>query len=88
MATLTERTSDNVPGRYYVDASCIACDQCCVMAPGLFARNEETGLSFVCCQPVTEEEIMLAEEALEACAVTAIGNDGVPASMVTAKAVG
>lgn len=76
MATLTERSPENVSGRYYVDTSCIACDQCCMMAPGFFARNEETGASYVCRQPVTDDEIVLVEEALGACAVAAIGNDG------------
>jgi ferredoxin len=75
MATLLERIPENVPGRYYVDASCIACDQCCVMAPSLFARDPESGLSYVCRQPVTEDEIALAEEVMDACAVSAIGND-------------
>ena len=28
MATLAERLPVNVSGRYYVDASCIDCDQC------------------------------------------------------------
>lgn len=76
MATFTERTPDNVPGRYYIDITCIDCDQCRVMAPEFFARNEDTGLSFVRRQPLTEEEIALAEEALEACATASIGNDG------------
>ena len=46
------------------------------MAPDFFARNEDTGLSFVRRQPQTEDEILMAEEALEACATTSIGNDG------------
>jgi len=46
------------------------------MAPDLFARNEDTGLSFVRRQPVTEDDLLLAEEALEACATASIGNDG------------
>jgi ferredoxin len=76
MATLSERTSDNVPGRYYVDSSCIDCDQCRVVAPDLFGRNEDAGLSFVQRQPVTDSELALAEEALEVCATASIGNDG------------
>lgn len=76
MSNLSERTPDNVPGRYYVDSSCIDCDQCRVMAPDLFARNPDTGLGYVKQQPVTEEEIALAEEALAACATNSIGNDG------------
>ncbi|MBI5693679.1 MAG: ferredoxin [Verrucomicrobia bacterium] len=77
MATFAERTPDNVPGRYYVDTTCIDCDQCRVMAPDLFARNDDTGLTFVSRQPVTEDELSLAEEALNACATASIGNDGV-----------
>lgn len=76
MATLSERVSDNVPGRYYIDSSCIDCDQCRVMAPELFARNADTGLSYVQRQPMTEDEISLAEEAMAACATESIGNDG------------
>ena len=77
MATLSDRTPDNVAGRYYIDSSCIDCDQCRVIAPDLFARNEDTALSYVQRQPVTDDEIALAEEALEACATASIGNDGV-----------
>jgi len=76
MATPTERTPDNVPGRYYVDSSCIDCGQCHDTAPELFARNEDTGLAFVRRQPLTEAELTLTEETLEACATGSIGNDG------------
>lgn len=77
MATPTERTPDNTPGRYYVDSSCIDCDQCRLLAPDLFERNPDTGLGYVKRQPVTEDEIALAEEALATCATASIGNDGV-----------
>jgi ferredoxin len=77
MATLAEKNPDNVPGPYYIDASCIDCDQCRALAPEIFARDESTGLGYVKHQPVTPDEIALAEEALELCAVASIGNDGV-----------
>jgi ferredoxin len=77
MANFTDRAPDNVPGRYYIDTSCIDCDQCRVMAPEFFTRNADTGLSYVQRQPVTAEEIALAEEALAACATESIGHDGV-----------
>ena len=76
MATLSDRVPDNVAGRYYTDNTCIDCDQCRVIAPDLFSRNEDTGMSFVSKQPVTEDERRLAEEALDACATASIGNDG------------
>ncbi len=77
MATFSDRTPDNVPGRYYIDTTCIDCDQCRVMAPEFFARNEDSGLSYVQRQPLSAEEIALAEEALGVCATASIGNDGV-----------
>ncbi len=76
MATLTDRLSYNVAGRFYVDSSCIDCDQCRVIAPENFARNEETGTSFVSKQPVTEEEIAKCKEAIDSCATASIGDDG------------
>lgn len=76
MATPTDRNPDNAPGPYYVDSSCIDCDQCRNMAPELFGRNADTGMGYVIRQPVTEDEIALAEEALEACATQSIGHDG------------
>lgn len=76
MATLTDRNPENVPGPYYIDSSCIDCDQCRVIAPELFGRNADTGLSFVQRQPLTAEEIALADEAMTTCATESIGNDG------------
>jgi ferredoxin len=75
MANLTECLPENVAGRYYVDASCIDCDQCRAMAPAFFSRNADTGLSFVCRQPASAAEIALVEEAVAICATSSIGND-------------
>ncbi len=76
MASLNERLPENVTGRYYVDASCIDCDQCRVAAPQIFGRNEDKGMSFVIRQPVTDGEIAEVEEILAGCATASIGNDG------------
>ena len=76
MASVSDRNPCNVPGRYYVDSSCIDCDQCRAMAPELFAREADTGLGYVKRQPANQEEIDLAEEVLNACATASIGNDG------------
>jgi ferredoxin len=76
MATLSERLPENLPGRYYVDASCIDCDQCRALAPQIFSRNEDQGLSFVSQQPTTSEEIAQVEDILSGCATSSIGNDG------------
>jgi ferredoxin len=76
MATLSERIADNIAGRYYTDSTCIDCDQCRVIAPDFFARNDDTGYSYVKKQPVTPEEIAVCDEAIGACATESIGNDG------------
>lgn len=74
--TLPEQSPGNVPGAYYVSLECIDCGLCYDMAPACFRRNEESGLSMVHCQPSNEAELALAEEALQACPVEAIHNDG------------
>jgi ferredoxin len=76
MATPTERLPGNVAGAFYVDASCIDCDQCRAMAPQFFARNDGDGLSIVIRQPETEEEVALVREAMSSCATSSIGDDG------------
>ena len=75
MATLTDRVPQNITGKYYVDSTCIDCDQCRAIAPDFFGRTED-GLSYIKKQPVTAEDIASVDEALEACATCSIGNDG------------
>jgi ferredoxin len=76
VADPTDRVGENVLGTYYVDTQCIDCDVCRDTAPDNFTRSDENGYSFVCKQPETEDERALCEEALAACPVEAIGNDG------------
>ncbi len=75
MANLSDRLPINISGQYYVDASCIDCDQCRAQAPEFFARSDE-GFSYVIRQPVTAEEVSLLEEISAGCATGSIGNDG------------
>ncbi|MCF7687083.1 MAG: ferredoxin [Cephaloticoccus sp.] len=77
MASLSDRLPQNQPGVYYVDSTCIDCDQCRVSAPDIFARDEDAGVSYVQRQPVSAEEIAQIEEVLAECATDSIGNDGV-----------
>ena len=76
MADPNDRVPENVPGTYYVDTNCIDCDVCRDTAPANFTRADRAGYSFVFKQPQTEQETALCEEALLACPVEAIGNDG------------
>jgi ferredoxin len=76
MADKSAKLPINAPGRFYVDNTCIDCDLCRNTAPEFFQRDDESGFSYVARQPVTPEEIALAEEALEGCPCESIGNDG------------
>ena len=75
MASLSDRLPTNAPGKYYVDSTCIDCDQCRVVAPDFFGRTDD-GMSFVTKQPLSAEETALVEDAINACATASIGNDG------------
>ena len=76
MADPKDKVSENVAGRYYVDAQCIDCDVCRVTAPANFLRDEGKGYSFVFRQPGNSEEETQCQEAMDSCPVEAIGDDG------------
>jgi ferredoxin len=76
MANKDNRLPNNVPGKYYVDDACIDCDVCRQTAPDNFGADEEGGFSIVIKQPSSPDEEDLCKEAMEACPVEAIGNDG------------
>jgi len=76
MANFSDRLPENASGRYYVDSSCIDCDQCRELAPEFFERNEDTGLAVVARQPETADEMARVEEVLASCTTGSIGNDG------------
>jgi ferredoxin len=76
MADSDDKLPDNVPGKWYVDSSCIDCDVCRTTAPENFAANEDEGYSFVSKQPENDEENEQMDESMESCPVEAIGNDG------------
>jgi ferredoxin len=77
MANPKDKASENVPGPYYNDTSCIDCDQCRELAPQFFKRQDDGGYTYVYRQPITPEEIALAEEALAICPTDTIGNNGI-----------
>lgn len=76
MADKILKTPENVPGKYYVDNTCIDCDLCRQLAPQSFARLDEAGYSYVYRQPTTPREVAQAEEARASCPTETIGNDG------------
>ena len=71
MATLKQRLPENVTGEFYVDASCIDCGTCRLLAPRSFA--EGTNASYVYAQPETPEDARSAMRALLSCPTGSIG---------------
>ncbi|NBV43186.1 ferredoxin, partial [bacterium] len=56
MASITDQFPDNVPGQFYVDTNCIACDTCVGIAPRHFRLTENFDHAIVIAQPVTASE--------------------------------
>lgn len=76
MADQTQKWKENVPGKMFVDETCIACDACVLSAPKNFAMHEDDGHAYVVKQPETPEEIEACKEAMDGCPVEAIGDFG------------
>ena len=78
MADKAQKVLENIPGRFYVDATCIDCDLCRETAPRNFVRQDDGGYSYVLRQPRDAAEEAACLAALEECPVEAIGDDGDP----------
>lgn len=76
MADREDKNPLNVTGKFYNDLSCIDCDLCREIAPNVFTRDDDEGVSYVYKQPQTQEDLELAVEAMEGCPTDTIGNDG------------
>jgi glyoxylase-like metal-dependent hydrolase (beta-lactamase superfamily II)/ferredoxin len=71
MPKLALRLPENVPGDFYVDATCIDCDACRQLAPKVFRDHGEQ--TSVYQQPTTDAEVRRALMALVACPTASIG---------------
>lgn len=74
MAAIPLRRTENAPGPFFVDSTCIDCDLCRQIAPATFASIGD--MSAVVRQPVTPEETDLALRALVTCPTVSIGAAG------------
>jgi glyoxylase-like metal-dependent hydrolase (beta-lactamase superfamily II)/ferredoxin len=72
MANLQQRLPENVPGDFFVDSTCIDCDTCSQLAPGIFRDHGDQ--CSVHQQPETESEIKSAMMALVSCPTGSIGS--------------
>jgi len=68
--------SENVPGPYYVDNECIACELCVTIASDNFKMANDRPQAYVFKQPENDQEKDACDDAMGACPVDAIGNDG------------
>lgn len=66
----------NVPGAWYVDATCTMCRTCLDAAPTLLKTNEDETAVYFAKQPVGDAELAAAQSSMEVCPTLAIGNDG------------
>jgi glyoxylase-like metal-dependent hydrolase (beta-lactamase superfamily II)/ferredoxin len=71
MADVKKRVPENVAGEFFVDSTCIDCDTCRQLAPGIFEDAGNT--SFVQAQPQTPAQTRDATLALLACPTGSIG---------------
>jgi glyoxylase-like metal-dependent hydrolase (beta-lactamase superfamily II)/ferredoxin len=71
MANWKKRVPENVAGEFFVDTTCINCDACRQLAPGIFADAGE--YSHVFQQPRSADEERCATRALLACPTGSIG---------------
>ena len=76
MANKKAKWAENANGKFYVDDQCIACDACLREAPRFFSMNDKDSHAFVKAQPTSTTDIQECLNAMEACPVEAIGNDG------------
>lgn len=78
MANKKSKYKSNISGKYYVDKSCIACAVCTGIATEFFTMDDDEGHAYLSRQPEPEnkEDNLLCIEAMEACPVSAIGDDG------------
>lgn len=72
MANVLQRLPENVPGEFFVDATCINCDTCSELVPEVFRDHGDQ--CSVHHQPQTDLEIQRALMALVACPTGSIGS--------------
>jgi glyoxylase-like metal-dependent hydrolase (beta-lactamase superfamily II)/ferredoxin len=75
MARASARASENAPGDLFVDDSCIDCETCRLLAPGVFTRSPRLGQSVVGRQPTAASEALRARMAIVSCPTSSIGSE-------------
>jgi glyoxylase-like metal-dependent hydrolase (beta-lactamase superfamily II)/ferredoxin len=75
VARVADRLSQNAPGDYFVDSTCIDCGTCRQIAPDVYGRSDAAGQTVVLCQPQTPASRLRAAMGLVACPTASIGTE-------------
>ena len=76
MADKNSKQPLNVPGKWYVDTTCVPCNSCMDEAPTLLKYTEDQSAIYFAKQPGTPDEEKAATRACDICPTGSIGNDG------------
>ena len=76
MADKNSKQPENVPGKWYVDTTCVPCNSCMDEAGNLLKYSEDQSHVFFARQPASPAEEQQAQKAAEICPTGSIGNDG------------
>jgi ferredoxin len=78
MADKNDKIPENVPGKFYVDKTCVPCHTCMEVdgVAALLKYNDDQTYVYFHKQPATPEEVKMAEESIALCPTGAIGDDG------------
>jgi ferredoxin len=76
MADKSNKQPENVPGKWYVDTTCVPCNSCMDEAGNLLKYSEDQSHVFFFKQPASPDEEQAAQKAAEICPTGSIGNDG------------
>ncbi len=77
MADKSDKLPENVPGKWYVDTTCVPCHTCMEVdgADKFLKYNDDETYVYFYRQP-SEDEQDIAQESAEVCPTEAIGSDG------------
>ncbi|WP_039948420.1 ferredoxin [Leptospira fainei] len=76
MADKHDKVPENAAGKFYIDNTCVPCNDCVEEAPMLLKYTDDESKVYFHRQPQTPEEQICARKAKEICPVEAIGDDG------------
>ncbi|WP_010571651.1 ferredoxin [Leptospira broomii] len=76
MADKNDKVPENAAGKFYIDNTCVPCNDCVEEAPMLLKYTDDESKVYFHRQPQTPEEQICARKAKDICPVEAIGDDG------------